>query len=428
MKAKLITLLAITLLTLNTNAEPNDTTIRPNPAVKTIYGEHGHEQQIEDAFKENKPADKSVAGTPHFAIVGKYKKFFLGIGANFKAYGTFDFGADMPSSLDFVPSQIQPAMEGNGSKLSFSVEPSSIYLNFVAMPDNPNKTGLFFSGNFRGGDYKFQLNHLYFKYRGLTFGYTDGAFTDSDADPYIIDDAGISGKGSKKTFSAYWEQPFGKGFSGALGLDAPEVELDDVLNNTTVSKINQRVPSFPLWVQYANDNSHIRFTGLLRTMQYRDLIANCNRSILGWGVKLTGSYKPCSYIPLKFYYGAIYGEGITEYINDLNDLDIDALPSIDKSGKMSLTRSWSGHIGLEYRFTDKITSNLVYSRAGNYYDKTVVISSDMHKYGEYVTANLLYNITYFMKVGLEYNWGYKKTMNNDNLHANRFQLLFAIEI
>lgn len=398
-------------------------TVAKKPHVQVVIGDQENEADVEQAFSDNVPRDKSVAGMPHFAIVGKYKRFYLGIGANFKASAAFDFGDEMPSELDFVPSAIMPKAPGNGAETRFSAQASSIYLNFVAMPGNPNKTGLFFSGNFKGDNYGFQMSHFYIKFRGLKFGYTNSAFTDNDAVPYTIDDQGACGQASAKLVTAIWTQPLGKRLSMAVGVDAPTLDYDSLAHADVVK---QRVPAIPVWLQYGDDDNHVRLSGLVKMMQYRDLLGNVNRNAFGWGLQLSGNYEVCNSV--KFYFGTTYGEGIASYIQDGSGLKVDLLPSVAIGGRMMLTPVWASHIGAELKLSEKIESNLMYSRTNLFYGADRLTQPEMLRYSQYVVANLLYNVTYFVKLGVEYNWGFKRLVGGSADHVNRLQCLLSIEI
>lgn len=414
--------LCVAILVANANEAVDSIAVKSH--VNVIIGSKENEQDVENAFKENIPQDKSVAGMPHFAIVGKYKRFYLGIGANFKASASFDFGDEMPSELDFVPSQITPSTPGNGAITRFTAQSSAIYLNFIAMPNNPNKTGLFFSGNFKGENYRFKMSHFYIKYRGLKFGYTHSAFTDNNAVPFTIDDQGPAGEASMKTVVAMWTQPITKNIDFTIGIDAPKVSIEDTTAYTHI--VNQRIPAIPLWLQYKSNDNYIRASAILRTLQYRDLVQQQNRNVAGWGVQLSGLYELTHNI--KLLGSANYGQGIANYVQDISDLNLDLLPDTDHAGKMYGTPSWAVTLGAELNFSDKFSSNLLYSRMNLCYKDIAGLDTNMVKHTQYVTANFIYNITYFIKLGIEYQWGYRKSIDGKSNHVNRLQCLFAVEI
>lgn len=424
MKRLVYSAILLCMAILVANASETTDSIAVKSQVNVIIGGDENEQDVENAFKENIPQDKNVAGMPHFAIVGKYKRFYLGIGANFKASASFDFGDDMPSETDFIPSQITPSTPGNGANTRFSAQSSAIYLNFIAMPNNPNKTGLFFSGNFNGGNYRFKMSHFYIKYRGLKFGYTHSAFTDNNAVPFTIDEQGPVGEASLKTVVAMWTQPITKNIDFSIGIDAPKVSIQDTTTYTHI--VNQRIPAFPLWLQYKSNGSYIRASAILRMMQYRDILQQQNRNVAGWGVQLSGVYELTH--NLKLLGSANYGQGIANYVPDAADLYLDLLPETENAGKMYGTPSWAATLGAEINFSDKFSSNLLYSRMNLCYNDITGLDKNMVKHTQYVTANFIYNITYFIKLGIEYQWGYRKSIDGNSNHVNRLQCLFSVEI
>lgn len=421
---RLILMIALCISVVLANAKEIPDTLAVKSHVDVILGWQENEHDVEIAFKDNVPQDKTVAGMPHFAIVGKYKRFYLGIGANFKASASFDFGDNMPSEVDFVPSQITPSTPGNGAITRFSAQSSAIYLNFIAMPNNPNKTGLFFLGNFKGESYRFKMSHFYIKYRGLKFGYTHSAFTDNNAVPYTIDDQGPGGQASLKTVVAMWTQPLTKNIDFTVGVDAPTMSIEDTTAYTSV--VNQRIPAFPLWLQYKSNDSYIRASALLRMMQYRDVVQEQNRNIAGWGVQLSGLYALTHNFKLSG--SANYGQGIANYVQDFSDLNLDLMPDCDNIGRMYGTPTWAVTLGAEMNFSDKFSSNLLYSRVDLCYKDIDGLDNTMVKQTQYVAANFIYNITYFIKLGIEYLWGNRKSIDGKSNHVNRLQCLFAVEI
>lgn len=425
MKKIIASLVLVLFATLGAMASNSDTDSDSEEGkVNVVIGEQGNEADVEKAFSDNVPEDKSLDGMPHFAIVGKYKRFYLGIGTNFKALGAFDWGAEMQNITDFVPSSMTPTEPGNGAQTRFSMQASSIYLNFVAMPDNPNKTSLFFSGNFKGNNNGFKMSHFYIKYKGVKMGYTHSSFTDNNSVPFVFDDQGPLGQASIKLASIVWIKEFDKGFSTTVGLDAPSINMTE--DTTFVRAVNQRMPSIPLCLQYENSSAHVRLSGLLRLLQYHDIKAQQNENKIGWGTQLTASYSPMS--NFKLYGGTVYGKGISRYIQDCTGLQLDIVNENSNPSQYYTLPVWSYHAGLEFNFSEKIQSNLVYSSVNCLYDDRKSVSETNYYRGQYLTANLLYNVNYFVKMGVEYNWGYRKTCGNKVDQMNRIECMFFVEI
>lgn len=377
---------------------------------------------VEKTLKENAPKAPNDNGLPRFAVVGKDKQFYLGIGGQFLGEGSFTWGDNISASPLFTPSTLTPSTPGNGGVTQFAWQTSSIYMNFVAMPGSDNQIGLFFKANFMGNNNSFNCFHFYAKYRGLTVGYTNSIFTDAAAEPMTIDFEGPNGYPFITLFTAYWQQNFTKNISGAIGIDAPSTSLT---TNVATKTVNQRIPSIPLYLQYAwNDGgSHVRLSGLIRPMQYRNLSEDANKSIVGGGVQLSGMTGIAGGLSANF--NAAYGKGIGTYLQDDNGLGLDAVAT-GTSGKMEAVKTLGLTGGLSYTICPKVSTNLTYSHLANWLPEDAMISDSHYRYGDYVAANVIYNINKFVSAGIEYDYGHRKDFNGNGLHANRLQCQLAV--
>lgn len=405
-------------------AAQRDNRMAEKGVVQTLAGDESESSRVEESMKSNAPASVKDNGLPRFAIVGKDHKFYLGIGAQFLGEAAFDFGGDMASPVLFVPSSLTPAAPGNNSGLGFGWQTSSVYLNFVALPLTDNSIGIFFKGNFMGNGNAFNCYHLYARYRGLTVGYTTGTFTDGAAEPMTIDFEGPNGYPYMTVFNASWEQKFTKNFSAAAGIEAPTTDL---ATGSQISQIKQKFPAVPAYIQYAWDGgaSHVRISGLIRPMSYRDNVAGKNRTLTGLGVQLSGMASVAG--PVSVQYNAVYGRGIGTYIQDDNGLNIDAVASTT-AGKLDMTRTLGLTGGLTYNISPKLTANAVYSHVLNTVGDNGIIQSDQYRLGDYVAVNLIWTINKFMSAGIEYDYGHRKSFAGASLHCNRLQCQIAFTL
>lgn len=391
------------------------------PVVSVVVGDKNKNEDVQEEFQHNQPKNINDASLPRFAIVGNDGKFYLGIGAELNARAVFDWGGTMPSSYGFYPSQIERPAPGDGAAMRFDAHSSAIYLNFVALPGQKNKIGLYFKGDFEGDDYGFKIHALYATYRGLTAGYTASAFSDGAAMPYTVDTQGPNGSAVYEGIVAYWEQQFTPAFSGAIGLDEPSASLD--VNDHT-RQVSQRIPAVPLYLQYAwaEGEGHMRLSGLIRPLQYINLMLAKNKTMTGWGLQLSGL---TPVLPgLTVYYDATFGRGISSYLQDDYEGNLDASSCIDWS--MRLIGSLGLTAGFSYEFSDKVCINANYSRVSNYADDEAPLSGDSYRYGDYVAANLVYRINRIVQVAMEYDYGKRKSFDGTSLHVNRMQAQLAV--
>lgn len=378
--------------------------------------------RVEKHLKQNAPQAPSDNGLPRFTIVGKDHQYYIAIGGQFLGEAVVDFGDNMSSPVLFTPSSITASTPGNRSSLGFGWQTSSVYLNVVAMPGTDNQVGLFFKGNFMGNGNSFNCFHFYAKYRGLLAGYTTSLFTDAAAEPMTIDFEGPNGYPFINLFTASWTQNITENFSGAIGIEEPTASFTTGMLATAV---NQRIPAIPFYLQYAwgGGNSHVRLSGLIRPMQYRDERASENKILTGVGVQLSGMTKIVGALSGSF--NGVYGQGIATYLQDDNGLGLDAVP-VNDPGKMGMVKSLGVTAGLNYVFCPRLSANLVYSHLTNWLPDRAGKEGSQYRYGDYAAANLIYTVNRFVSAGIEYDYGHRKSFDGEGLHTNRLQLQLAV--
>lgn len=391
---------------------------------------------IYNILVENAPQNPNIKDVPRFTLVGKDSKFYLGMGANVKMVGDFDWGSPITNPNIFAPKDIPMSTEdGNRGQTTFSVGQSNIYWNFVALPGSKNQVGLFFDIIFLGDSPKpvIQIHHLYLKYRGFTAGYIVSTFTDLKAEPISIDFGGPNAVCLVRHPNIYYTYKFGKDkmWTAQLGLDVPDMASFDNWGRT--KKINQRMPDIPLFLQrsWAGGNGWLRFSAIFRDLQYRDLEAKLNKGdnkgVFGWGIKLSGKTPIAG--GLSANYQAVYGKGISSYIQDLSGEYEDLVLAKNSNNKLSAVPVWGAYGSLEYAFGKCGLINFTYSQVRAYANHTGMTGiGDLYKYGQYVTSNLIFNVSSFAQVGAEYLWGRRMNYNGVQAHDNRIMLMLNLSI
>ena len=377
---------------------------------------------VEHHLSGNTPGSPKDNGLPRFAIVGKDHKFYMGIGVQFLGEAAFDFGDNMKSVTSFTPSAITPSTPGNGSSLGFGWQTSSFYMNILALPGESNQVGMFFKANFTGNNNSLKVKHLYARYRGLKIGYTTSLFTDASAEPMTIDNEGPNGYPFLYAFTASWTQNFTKNFSGAIAVESTTTALT---TNSATEQVNQRIPVIPIYLQYAwnSGKAHTRISGIVRAMQYRNLASEQNKVLGGIGIQLSGMNPITG--PLSLNYNIVYGKGISTYLQDDTGLNLDAVPTAT-TGKLEMVKNLGMTAGLNYKFSSKVSSNLVFSHLVNYLPENATVASDTYRYGDYFVANVLYNVNRFVGAGIEYDYGLRKDFAGKILHSNRLQVQMSV--
>lgn len=386
---------------------------------------------VYNILMENAPQNPSIKDVSRFTLVGKDSKFYLGMGANVKMVGDFDWGSPLSNPNIFAPKDIpMSTSEGDKGQLLFSVGQSNIYWNFVALPGTKNQLGLFFDVIFLGTTSKpvIEIHHLYMKYRGFTAGYVVSTFTDLKAEPYSIDFGGPASVTLVRHPNIYYTYKFGKDkmWSAQLGLDMPNMASFDTYNNTR--KVNQRMPDIPLFIQrsWAEGDGWLRLSAIFRDLQYRDLDIKSNKGILGWGVKLSGKTPIAG--GLSANYQAVYGKGVASYIQDFSGEELDLVPVKGENAKLEAVPVWGAYGSLRYDFGKCAFMNFTYSHVRSYAKDFAGDWDNLYKYGQYVTGNLIFNISSFAQCGIEYLWGRRMDYNGRQAHDNRIMLMLNVSI
>lgn len=380
---------------------------------------------IYDVFLQNAPKSHKKSGVPNFAIEGKNKKFYLGIGGVAKATVSYDWGDPIDNGFDFTTSSIpMQTTKGNGGLVQFSAATSGLYVNFVALPGNDNQIGFYFDFNLTGGNYAFDLQYAYLTYRGFTVGYDYSLFSDMAAAPPSIDNEGPCGFTAIPNGVLDYRHSFGKHWSVGIGAEMPMVSATTG-NHTYL--VNQRVPDVPAYLQYSwgGGKSWLRFSAIMRNMLYRDVVADRNRDNIGWGVKLSGSASLTPYVTA--YYQAAYGKGITSYFQDLYEGGLDMVPG--ENGRLETVKAWGGYLGLQYNISRTVYATTTYSHVRNYAPRYAGGSTQwdgQYKYAQYALANVMWQITPHLSTGLEYIYGRRVDMNGLSHHDNRLQTMLQI--
>lgn len=397
----------------------------PEKAEVVILSDDGEEDVvILDYFQKNAPKSFNAPGAPRFALIGKEKKFYMGIGGYLKGTASFDFGNPIDNPIFFTTSSIPTNQKpGNGGLYQMSAGTSNIFFNFVGMPGQKHQLGAYINFNLSNPDYGFDLQYAYLTYAGFTVGYKFSMMFDEVAGPPTIDQEGPSSLAAVyRTVANYVHQY--KNWEFGIGIEAPTVSAT---TNAYNANVNQRIPDVPGYVQYSwnKGNNTIRLSALMRNMQYRDLMQSENHNKVGWGMQLTGTADLCPFVSV--YYQGIYGRGIGNLIQDMAGLGLDMVPDYADKGKMKLVEAWGAYGGIQFNFTKNIFSSHTYSQVRNYADKHAGIVDNplnsKYKYAQYLVHNVFWQATPTIQLGAEYIWGRLALNNGEHKRDNRIQTM-----
>lgn len=353
---------------------------------------------------------------PRFLFVDQKGRWGLGVGGYVQTKAEYDFGG-IVDNVDFLPSYISTGNQAS-SRYQMDATTSLLFLKLVGRSPVFGDFTVYTAGTWRGAGNTFKLHNAYMKFKYMTIGYNTGNFMDEAAVPFTLDYAGPCGMVFYRTVQAAFNYGFDWGLSMGVAFEVPDVKGT---SNDFAKVGKQRMPNIPIFLRYDwGNNSHIRLSGILRDLSYDDLINNDNKQKLAWGAQAT-TLMTFGGLQIKGQY--CIGEGIGSLFNDISNVGVDIVPNPanPNSMMMMLTDGW--YAGVQYNFTSRLFASATYSqcsvRSRNDYGAA---NPERYKRGQYVVANVCYNLSPSFQIGVEYLHGWRKNFDNYTNNANRVNL------
>lgn len=356
---------------------------------------------------------------PYFMFMSKNGDLAFGVGGQLKMKGYFDWNGSIPSA-DFSPYDIPiPAVPSDAHNLSATAQGTGLFFTLLGKNRRLGNYMAYFQADFSGYNHRgFRLKKAYFTVGDWTAGYTTSTFEDTKAEPSTVDGAGPNGITSRKNMLVRYTHSFKKHWSVAASLEFPSQSIN--ADGEYTSDANPYIPDLAAFAQYQwnGGDSHLRLSGLLRTLSYRNLVEQKNTNITGWAIQLSSVITPLP--SLNVFAIADYGRGHASYTVDLGNGAFDLVPDVTH-GKLYAPYSFGYVVGTEYFFTPKVYSNIALSQQ-IYFPKDTPGDGSSYKYGFYAVANLFWSITPRFEVGGEYLYGMRRNKDGRHKSADRIMV------
>jgi len=275
---------------------------------------------------------------------------------------------------------------------------------------------LYIEANFNGyNGLGFNLKKAYATLNDWTVGYAASTFSDPAAVTPTIDAAGPNNKISTTAVLVRWMHTIRRRYVLAASLETPSTQIYEQPGLT--QKVNNWIPDLAVFGQYAWGRSeHIRLSGIVRSLSYRDLRQQQNRNLVGWGVQLSAMVHPDRRITV---YGNVNGgAGYESLMGDLQTAPYDLVPDPSDPSRLYAPYAMGWHLGLQYNLRHDLFATVSCSEC-RYFPRRGTPASE-YKYGQYTTVNIFWNITPRIQTAAEFNTGMRR--NRDGAHRRAFRL------
>lgn len=369
---------------------------------------------------------------PQFVLTSKNNKYSLAVGGMVALRAGYDFNG-ISDNIDFVPYDIpndilnyMPGYDESNAKqkLMMDVSTSRIFVKSIANTRGLGRIQLFMDMDFRGGSegsYTPRLRSAYVSFLGFTFGRDITTFCDLQAGPSTVDFRGPNSYNFNFATMIRYEKRFARNhFTVGIAAEMPSV---NTINDLMGYKQLQRVPDVPAYVQFAwgkNRDSHIRASGVLRTMYFHDKYKDKGISLFGWGAQVSGRIRIAR--PVVLFMSGVYGEGITPYIQDLTGSNLDlAYEGLDRD-KVRAVPMWGWQAAVQVNPVGRLFICGGYSDVRVEHERSNEVLG-LYKRGEYMFGNVSYMLTPSCKIAGEFLYGTRKNTIGIKNHANRVNLM-----
>lgn len=326
------------------------------------------------------------------------------------------------SSNDFIVSSIPvPQPWDNKGRFGLDASASRLGLEVVQKINGVGDLKFYIESDFRGASDVFRLRQAYVSFLGITAGQTWSFMYDAAATAPSIDIQGDDSRTFFRTPLIGYSHKFGKGFSAGAAIEYPKAKITTA---TGIKTVTQRIPDFPLYVQYKGGIGHLKLAGVMRGVQWGNTQTEKIETQFGWGVQLSGSLKPAKFLTL--YAQGIYGEGIGRYINDLAYLSVDLMPDYNEAGAMKALPMYGLSVGMRADLSKKfyLTAGFASAVMDNQTDYT---KPDDYRRGNYASGTLFWKAFKNMTIATEYLYGRRENISGQTGQANRVQLMLKYD-
>lgn len=358
---------------------------------------------------------------PSFMFMSRDASMAFGVGGTIKLHGWFDWNGSI-DSRDFSPYDIPlPKKPANRRNLAASAASSGLFFTLLGESQKLGSYMAYIQMDFsEGNSYGCKLKKAYLNFNDWTAGYATSTFSDPAAEVPTLDGGGVNGKISKTQMLLRYMKSL-KRWTFAGSLEFPTTHIQ---TNEFAGKSSSWLPDFSVSGQYSWNGgmSHLKLSGMVRAINYRNLIAQKNKTVTGWGAMLSGVIATAS--PIRLYGIASIGAGHASYTNDLSKGDYDLIADPDRDGHLYAPLSSSLNLGISYTINPSLVATLAASEL-TFHPQHTAEPTDYRR-GLYAAANILWHVTPRLMLGGEYVWGQRKDFNHNHASANRLDALLQL--
>lgn len=419
----LLAVLSVTFFTFLTSADnPYDTQIDSlKQSHRIIFfgdGDRPHNDSVRalvDLFYYDQFQHSQDPRAPYFLFMSKDDKLAMGIGGVVRMRGWADWSGVIDYN-GFIPYAISiPKDEVHRKKIASTPAGTALYFRVIGRHNQFGNYQLYIEANFDGYQSRdFHLKKAYATVNDWTIGYAPSSFCDPVTNPPVIDAQGPSAMVQTTAVLVRWQHNVHKNWSIASSIEMPASQVGG--DNVTTEAIDDWFPNVAAFGQYQwGKNEHIRLSGIMRVLPYRDLVAGENRNKIGWGVQMSSVFRPVE--PLTLYATVNGGCGYGSFTGDLIMGNFDLINNPNDEGRMYAPGAFAWFGSAQYHFRPNLFASATIGQER--FLPSHEVTGDTYKYGLYSAFNVSWNPSPRLQLAAEANFGKRKNFNGESNWARR---------
>jgi hypothetical protein len=343
----------------------------------------------------------------------------MGFGGYVKLNGVFDFNG-IVDNYDFITYDIPVPKELPGQKrIYLDAHQSRLYTEVLgSIKGKPMR--MYVEVDFYSENYYPHLRQAYAQYNGFLLGQTWTTLMDLEATPNTIDFEGPNSEIALRTPMIRYSFKISNAFSmqSALELPNPSMTYGPPLTSTY-----QYVPDIIANIKFHGKWGHLQTGGVYRNLSVLDTLNNKTENTPGFGGMFSGVFNIGKKDNFMFQFA--YGKGISNYIQDISGVGLDAVPEYDSNQIpiMKAVVSGGGYISYQHFWHPNWNSTVVY---GITKVNTLLVRQGQespYQLGQYFAVNLFWTILPPLTIATEYLWGKRENYDGESGTANRINLM-----
>lgn len=359
-------------------------------------------RQLLDMFYYDQFRSFSDPEAPYFLFMSRDATLAMGIGGAVRMRGYYDWHGAIPAAA-FAPYLI-PMNPDAESVRKFATTPAGTCLFFRVIGKNRTLGNyqLYIEANFNGWQARdFHLKKAYAAINDFTVGYATSTFSDPAAVPPMVDANGPSNKIAATNVLVRYMPRLSSRWVVAVSAETPDTKIG--ADNAQTRALDNWIPDGAAFVQYEwGPSAHVRLSGIVRSLSYRNVARAVNHHRAGWGVMLSSVAHPVA--PLTTYVTLNYGRGYASMGGDLAVGAYDLIADPDNPGALYSPATLGWCLGVQWSFRPNLFVSASVS-GSNLYTNGRSIADTEFSHGLLAEVNCFWNLTPRIQVGGELDYG-----------------------